>query len=286
MRGPILDNQLSILKKFSPECLYFDPFPHIVIENALDESVYSELFEDFPTREEFLRDKEEEPNRYYWIEAIRILTEYKNDRLWKKFVSYHTSQYFFDELIKCFENVINNYSIASAEFLRDVRGFSGVRFNETDLDILLDCQATYCSPVIGDPESPRGPHVDREVTAFSGLLYFRHVSNQTEGGDLILYRRKTDVSLTVGFDSSNHISPEYVEEAKRIAYQANTFVGFLNGPHAIHGVSPRKRSTFSRQHVNIIVESKNNVFDLQNQRPDKSGKTNSWYGNQDYQFNK
>ena len=40
---------LSVLQNFKETNFFLDPFPHIVIENALPEKLYNELSDTYPT---------------------------------------------------------------------------------------------------------------------------------------------------------------------------------------------------------------------------------------------
>ena len=40
--------KMNILNNLKPENVFMDPFPHLIIENALPENVYSQLESSFP----------------------------------------------------------------------------------------------------------------------------------------------------------------------------------------------------------------------------------------------
>jgi hypothetical protein len=50
------------------------------------------------------------------------------------------------------------------------------------------------------------------------------------------------------------IKPRYVERIGSIPYAANVLVMWLNAPYAIHGVSPRQPTPWSRKYVNLLGE--------------------------------
>lgn len=62
-----------ILKKYNKEKhFYSDPFPHIIIEDCLDDNVYNLLQENFPDNDSFTPILKEE-NQAYWIYGKDIL---------------------------------------------------------------------------------------------------------------------------------------------------------------------------------------------------------------------
>ena len=272
-------SSMSVLHKFDESHLFSEPFPHIVIENAIDDDTYMALTKAFPPKEQFIRKLPEHPNRYYWLEAIRILNQFPVSSVWHEFVSYHTSIKFLEELKHCILKDSIAKHLPAAKYLCKKGLSTGVRFSQKDLQVALDAQSVYCTPTLHKPGSPRGAHVDREVTAFSGLLYFGKENSPSEGGDLILYKRKSIQDQNIEFDSSNHVSHHLLEEVKRIPYGSNKFVGFVNSPAAIHGVSAREISLNARRHINIIAEAHCNLFNLIKLKNDGPHRYNSWYGN-------
>ena len=104
-----------------------------------------------------------------------------------------------------------------------------------------------------------GPHVNREVALYAGLFYMRDDDDDSEGGDLELYRFNSAPEFDVG---SRRVPDERVTRCKTIRYASNTLVFFLHSPYALHGVSPRSPTTFSRRHINLVGELATQVFDL------------------------
>ena len=50
-----------------------------------------------------------------------------------------------------------------------------------------------------------------------------------------------------------HFKPKDVHVRATVPYRANQFVLFVNGPNAIHGVTPRSVTHFSRRLVNVVA---------------------------------
>src|SRR5690349_12571835 len=88
---------LSVLAKASPAMVRLHPYPHLVIENALDPALFAALSATFPDTGLFLEGKEPGNNKYFWLRAHRAVQEPKVHRLWKDFVKFHTSNEFFQD---------------------------------------------------------------------------------------------------------------------------------------------------------------------------------------------
>jgi hypothetical protein len=98
------------------------------------------------------------------------------------------------------------------------------------------------------------------VALYAGLFYMRDDHDDSEGGDLELYRFNAGAPA---FEAgSRRVPDERVTRCRTIRYASNTLVFFLHSPHALHGVSPRSPTTFPRRHVNLVGELAVPVFDL------------------------
>lgn len=224
-----------------------EPFPHVVVQPALDEGLYRELAAAFPPEDVFLAGKVAEGNRYYQYRAAKSLANPNIAAVWREFVRYHTSAAFFAEVVELFG-------------LEELRGTeTSVRFAEPMAGAALDCQFFYCTPPRVPATTSRSPHIDREVAVFGGLLYFRLEDDRSTGGDLELFRLKGEERE---YGHNRAVPRELLEPVKTIRYAPNTFVLFLNSPESIHGVTPRSMTPFPRLHMNFVAELPVKRFDI------------------------
>ena len=213
----ILGAQRSVLAKARK--VIAAPFPHVVIEDALDD--YRELAKAFPGAELLRKGQTLASNEYSHVHADQILTDARVAPVWQRFVRHHTSAAFFAEVVTLF----------GPQHLEQLD--TSVRYAEPPRDVMMECQFAWCEPVSAVSSSaPR--HVDRAVSLFAGLLYFRLDGDDSTGGDLQLYDGERPV--------------------KTIPYRANTLVFFVNSPRAFHGVTPRSVTPWPRLHVNFVGE--------------------------------
>ena len=231
-----------------------DPFPHVVVDGALEADLYAELEAGFPDRDVITGHNPLENNTTYRMPAAKILTDRRVPQSWRDFALHHTSGAFFREALAVFGDAIR-----ALHSHLDIQGLrTSIRGHEPFSDVALDCQLAWGSPVTR-LSSSNGPHVDREVALFAGLLYMRLDDDDAEGGDLELYRFKGSERR---YDERRFVDRSLLEPVKRIPYAANRLVFFIHSPHSVHGVTPRSVTPWPRLHVNFLAEFPTKVFDL------------------------
>jgi len=229
-----------------------EPYPHIVIEDALPIELYSSLLKSRPHWWQIAPEQYEQ-NARYDLPARRSLMMRPVPSLWKEFVAYHTSVSFWLELSSLLDL---DWRMAMPS--RKIPGGIGVRgWHKTDLT--LDCQIGINTPVT-EVSRVRGPHLDNPIELIAGMLY---MPLDNDGGDLIIYEKTKELEIY----GKTEIKDECVREVKRVSYKKNTAVFFLNGLTAIHGVSERNVTSNPRQLVNFIVEHEGQrLFDYEQYR--------------------
>ncbi|HEY0144311.1 MAG TPA: hypothetical protein VGF48_25725 [Thermoanaerobaculia bacterium] len=232
----------SVLSGVTRGDLERDPFPHVVIDQALDRDLYRALAASMPDDATLLDGRELANNSAYHFRAARILAAAAP--LWQEFVRLHTSAAFFQEVVTLF-----------GLDLHDVT--TSIRGSEEPAGAALDCQITYGSPVT-QPTRCHPVHVDRPVALYAGLLYFRRDDDDSTGGDLELYRFKGPRA----YDAMRIVDDALVERVKTIPYAANRLVFFIHSRDALHGVSTRSVTPHPRLHVNFLAEFRQPVWEL------------------------
>lgn len=260
----------TILDKATLVDVVLTPFPHLVLENALDESLYKRLADSFPLRSLPVA---ESSNAYTYYKANKALRDRKLDSIWLEFIKIHTSQVFFSKILTIFGDSLrklhpdleNRLGKKLEQLKPKVHGLNRINFRP----LALDCQFAQCSPVtqiaraVRSPANDAGPHIDRPVALYAGLLYFRLPEDNSGGGDLQLYKY---ISQQLTYDRYNHVPENNVECFRTIRYAPNTAILFLNSSYSIHGVSPREVTQYPRLHVNFLGEFPFPIFDIEQYR--------------------
>jgi len=242
---------ISILNKASICDLQTYPYPHLVIQNALDTSTYAKLDQHYPDSH-IIRNSTEVLNRHQ-IQAKDALVRDEIHPFWKEFISYHTSQAFYLELLTYFQGAIHEHypwlESSMGKTLQDVS--VGIRDPQLEYlpDICFDCQPGL-NTVQTEKASVRSPHLDARNKLITGLFYMKSAQDSSQGGDLELYEYTTEHPE---FSSKSTPSPKSIQCARTIQYRANTVVFFLNTPRSVHGVSARDVTDIPRRLVNFIA---------------------------------
>ena len=245
---------LSLLKNFNEKNLVLKPYPHIIIKNCLDKDIYEHLENTYPSDEFIFKldhQKHEIPmkNMRYQINCNNSLKLNKIDYIWRLFIDYHTSEQFYIEVATKFN------------ILQDKIKTVGKR-NINDNDILLDCQIGINS--ISDIKSiVIGPHLDLCNKIYSGLFYMKQKNDNSLGGNLKIYdiiypynnlSEFTSIISKKNIFNNGKWDNKQIKVFKKIDYDKNVLVLFLNTKNSIHGVSPRDPNIYSRRLINIISE--------------------------------
>jgi hypothetical protein len=250
----------SVLAKAAHAGIAREPFPHVVIDDALEPALYRELERTMPPAETILRGRAAGNNMPYRHSAEHLLRD-GEPPAWQEFARRHTSQRFFGEVVALFGETIRSLhpqlERRSGKRLEELR--TSIRFVEPFADAALDCQVTWGSPVVEATRCHR-VHVDRQVALYAGLLYFRRSDDDAHGGDLELYRFRPGAARA--FDDGRFVDDALVERVKTIPYAANRLVFFIHSADALHGVSVRSVTPHPRLHVNFLAEFREQFWEL------------------------
>ena len=265
--------QLNILGRASKADVIADPFPHLVIRNALPEDVYEQLAAEFPDMSIIAGDAAPQDNKYYFLATAEAQAHQGVSALWKEFMAYHTSPAFLSEVIVRFGHHIRamhpHLELAFGKRLEDFTACARDTDGEDDVDAQMECQLVSCTTALRRA-TPKGPHVDREHALYAGLLYFRLDGDDSTGGDLEIQRFKGVPLFEAG---TNEIPVDRVETVKTVRYEKNTLVFFIHSAHSLHAVSARSATPYPRRHVNFVTEfAHNKAFDI---APFRAGAANA-----------
>ncbi|HVI89525.1 MAG TPA: hypothetical protein VM659_14560 [Dongiaceae bacterium] len=234
------------------------PFPHVMLPEALAPSVYAELEQAFPTLETILAGRRPDAeNAAVRLSAVDVLANDNIDRLWRDFFAFHGSADFWAAIVRVFGNEMRRaYPDLEGRVGRKLEDFRvGLRGTDQPADVKLECQFVMNTPS-STTSSVKTPHVDKRQTIFSGLFYLRNTSDISEGGELELYRWKR----APRFLTYRMILPGDAERVASLPYARNSMIGFLNSAQAVHGVSPRGPSIVPRRYINLIAELPFHLF--------------------------
>lgn len=252
---------ISVLAKVSRADVRAEPFPHVVVENCLPQSEYDALARSYPEDALIIE-------LDHWRRKGPVLQNQRNEisawdaarhgeRLspsWRSFIEYHTSQAFLDEVIELLAPDIRAaYPQLEARLNKSLHELTaGVRYDphRDTGDVSLDCQPGINTPVTRS-SSVRRVHTDAPHKLFAALFYFRSEDDDSTGGDLEIYRWKSDSRRRF---NGKEIDEGDARHVSTIPYRANTLVLFVNSDLALHAVSERSITPHTRRLVNFVGE--------------------------------
>ena len=236
-----------------------EPYAHLVDNVALDQKIYDKLAAAFPTPQKFVKGLNTiGNNQAIRIPASDIIGNPEFSAEWQEFFRYHTSQEFWNDIVRVFGDAIRSTHPRLEEQagmpLNDWR--AKIRGTDAKGDVELDALFVVNTPV-RKMSSVRPAHVDAENEIFAGLLYMRPGEDKIGGGDLSMYRFRSEPAY------GGHYAPlSAVIEEKTIAYAANRYVAFVNSAHSIHGVTPRPPTDVYRRYINTVAVTPFKAFKL------------------------
>lgn len=250
----------------------------VIKEDAIDIELFKQLLRELPAFETMLKGKPYGSNERVNYSATNVAYNPEVAQVWRDMFQEHLSQKFLDDIIRLFGPYIPKYyPDFETRFAPISKLKAGIRKadEDSDADVLLDVQLALNTPVFLPGTTVRGPHVDCPKKLFVGLFYFRLDDDDSEGGDLELYKPKTSPPK---LDHTRTGKFEDMELVRRVPYRQNTAVLFLNTPEALHGVSVRSRTPFYRVFLNLLGEMRSPLFDPANGKTTTVASGNSFQG--------
>jgi hypothetical protein len=264
-------NKLSILSRVRPDHLTLLPYPHLIVEDALDPEIFAELERTFPEDPLIV---DQRPLRDTWFDypACKVVGDERLTRLWREFFDHHTSKSFFDEFVSVVGPAIRTlHPRLEDDVGRPLNEFRvGMRPGgrgdplSPGADVSMECQ--FYVNYTREARTVRGPHVDRPSELFAALLYFRQAQDRSAGADLEICEAvqpiyPADRSVRVA-ELPAEIHSRSVRTVRTAPYRANTLVLFLNSPRSIHSVTPRSATPLTRRHINFCADLPFDLFKI------------------------
>ena len=234
-----------------------DPYPHVVIEDALPWDLYEQLEREWP-EQQLLATQPHDNGICYRLKADSMLRPGLVSEAWRKFTEYHTSVKFYNEVKNVFKDYITD--LPNVENSVSPRGWD----KGNDM-IGTDCQTVMHSPI---DFSSRTPHIDNPREIYAGLLYMPYPKDDSTGGEFQIHRSVGEIKR-VNKNGGREVEVKNQGSiVKSVPYKRNTFVIFCNNSSAsVHSVSKRENATLHRRSVNVIAEynrvAKKSMFDIE-----------------------
>lgn len=253
----------TLLAKAKVTDIRTDPYPYIVITDAVSPEFCDQLVREMPSVETLTHHQPLGNNKRFDYTVADIAKQGGVSPLWKSFIEKQASSEFWQQFVSLFKPSIEKlYPDLQNKFGKLEEWKVGHRYLDTfdTKTILLDAHISINTPVVKKPSSVREAHVDDPKKLYGALFYLRPEGDETVGGNLQVFRYK-DKNNKLFFGQG--ISDRYVEVVETVPYKRNVFVLFVNHLDSVHGVTPREVTSTPRYFVNLIGEMKEPLFDLE-----------------------
>jgi hypothetical protein len=239
-----------------------DPYPHLVVEDALPAPLIDALLNEMPPAEVFTRDQPGGSNVRFALPSSVALADPRPSAAWKAAIRECNASMggllagvmrrLGDHVLRTYPDFATRY--APPGKLRAVPREQGTwRPHEVG----MDAQMVINTPALSGGTSVRGPHLDIPDKLISALLYLRAPDDDSTGGELELYAAKRP---GITFDERNDTAWENVEFVRRYPYRHNLLILPLCGPNALHGVSARSATNKPRYHLHLVGQMATPLF--------------------------
>lgn len=262
----------NVLSRVTKADIIRDPYPHVVVKNALDPSLADALLAAYPTPEYLGRGligmakNGKMPNnlklRYTSADIAR---DDQIAPIWKEFNAQHLTFDFFKKYLEIFQDDLCALHPQIKDFLDGITAQDiGVQRIDTYANKKLMLNGEICadSPVT-EVSSVRSLHVDHPTKLGVALLYLRSKDDDSVGGDFEVYRRTSDAPFVM--NHIRNIKEPYRKQfaiVESVPYEHNTLLLFLNSPRSFHGVSPRTITPHVRRLYSVNFDLNFPLFDL------------------------
>jgi|TARA_Y100000590_G_scaffold241071_1_gene271076 hypothetical protein len=246
----------SLLQK-KPK-VQIEPYPHVVIEEALPWDLYEELENTFPEKQ-ILDTQPFDNGICYRMKANIMLDPKFQPEIWRKFAEYHTSAEWFNEVNELFKDYMPK--VLHKKFTANDLGARG--WADKNKNIWTDCQTVMHKPIT--ETTSRTPHIDNPMEMWAGLMYMPYKNDESIGGEFQLHNVKNKVSKVDMTKGRQVFDEDLGPVVKTIPYKRNMFVMFANiSTNTVHSVSKRISPKAYRRSVNIIGEFKRGYAKMYN----------------------
>jgi hypothetical protein len=249
----------SFLHFIDRSSVSLDPFPHIVIENLLDDALCGELAAAVPPIGKFSGGRMYPDNHKLHLHAHRLLEDPTLSERWRETILNHLTPDAFADMVRLFlPDIAHEYPELGRKLGKPSSLKIGVRGRDEHCDVALDALLVLHFPIAGAPCAERGPHVKMPKKLFESAFCLRQDGDTSAGGELILHRVRGGKAPPLG--KRMQVDRALVTPAKVIPRKRNTLVFWMNTPRSVTELTPRATSSHPSVYFNILAEFPRKLF--------------------------
>lgn len=215
-----------------------DPFPHLVIDDALPAALADELAATFPSRRAFTRWKPYGSNQKFLRFAPDVVADDSVGPAWKTYFA-DLERTVLHECVRLFgAHVRAEFPDFESRFAPlDALRTTSHSPTSAGPDVYVDSMLLMHTPVQERPSVERGPHIKIAQHIILGYLTLRAPGDDSAGGDIVLYAPKAGARLQ--FHERQTTDGRQLDVRRVIPRRHNSLFLFLNSARSIQAVSAR-----------------------------------------------
>ena len=260
------DFSLSVLARATRADIVREPFPHLVLRDALEPSLFEQLEREYPDPA-LVTEKASPGVRQLWP-AVSVMADDRVSELWRAFFAYHVSAGFWSDVVGLLGDELRRLHPglepalgARLEALRAGMRSAGRLPHATDgpSQARLECQ--YYLNCTREPGETARLRVDRPDELYKALLYLRDPRERVNtGAEVDICRERPGAGLfpaphTIRVSGpSREIARRDVQVARTVRFEPNTLILLLNSARSLHAASVRSTAAWPRRHVLFTAE--------------------------------
>ena len=226
----------SIKNKIDNTIVIKEPFPHIIIDNFLDNDQFEKLMRDVNDVIKFNKITSEQSEKGSILISNKKL---KESQLGRDLITFLESEELMQILVKKFE---------------DTRPKLPLKM------ILKPFNAELIfNPIVKKKKSPRNAHLDPINSYLTWLYYLRDDAEKITSVSFFYYKNGF-----IGFDYSAedkmYVPTSNLSKEKIIEALPNRFLGFIGSENSAHAVSERKPNSGIRVYLTGGIRSNKNLY--------------------------
>lgn len=267
-----MTNDQSIFDQITCNDVVNHPFPHAVVVNALPQSLVEQLIASRPPlgqvaaayshAERPLGQQFARPGEKIHLSSAQILSDQFASTTWKNLVKQYLHASELKKLLTAFAPAIaTEYPHLENEWGKISQWEIGHRYIDSaeDFVLLADVQLSYHAPSPSLMVAERGPHLKITNKLLVCQYFLRIPEDNGLGGDLLLYELLGNAALQFGKDQQV-LNRESLSLSRRIEYNANTAVAFLNTPRSVQAFAEHGGTDYPSLYLNIVLEFAEPLF--------------------------
>lgn len=240
-----------------------DPWGIYLIDDYINWDNYVELEKDFPSFKKVMDlhvsgdNKPKKDRNYRTVDASVFHEQIVLSPNWQKFVKYHTSKFYFQNMFSKFDNIWETWRPELREKIYSRDFTMGYVDSKTEMDDSehpdIGYEVLFIHDCVQQNKNGLHVHIDRCDKLIQSMIYFRHPEDRCNDANLQLH---------YCHEWGNYF-PGVVD--KKVDYISNRSVTLPCTPRSYHSVSPGDRTgnPYTRKMINIIFRVRLDLHELE-----------------------